>query len=179
MGAGATIHIMADKPIDWRPPFLRALRAVPVIQHACDRVGINRSNVARARQVDPEFEAEFQEALEAGIDAAEAEAYRRAVEGWHEPVIDKGRLAYAYERQENGEFTLKLDEHGQPIPLTVNKKSDRLLEFVLVGRRRGTYGNKQEISGPNGAPLAVVDETKKAARVAALLALAKERQDVA
>ena len=166
------------KPIDWKPVFIEALRHMPVIRHACEAAGVHRVTAWRLREADAEFAAEWDAAMEDGIDKAEQEAYRRAVDGWHEPVIDKGRLAWAYRRKEDGTFEPVLDDNGQPVPLTVRKHSDGLLSFVLKGRRRNVYGDKTELTGANGGPVTVLDETKKAARIAALMELAKVRKDI-
>lgn len=180
---------MADKHFDWKPAFLAALREYPVIRHACDSVGVNRSTAWRAREGDELFAKEMDEALEDGVDKAEQEAFRRGVVGFEEPVIDKGRLAYRYERvvaaethAETGQpveterWTMALDEHGQPIPLTVRKHSDALLTLVLKGRRKAYSTDRTELTGSDGGPLQV-DEATRSARVAQLLALAQRRKD--
>lgn len=174
---------MTPYTLDWKPLFLAALREMPVIRHACEAVGINRSTAWRARETDESFRAGWDDAMEDAIDKAEQEALRRGVTGWHEPVIDKGRLAWAYERYETadpGVFDYRpvLDAKGQPVPLTIKKHSDALLQFVLKGRRRTTYGDKQEITGSEGGPIAILDDTKRAARLAALLAMAADRKDL-
>ena len=171
------------KPFDWKPAYLAALRQVPVIKHACEAAGIDRTTAWRARDDEAFAEAE-REAMEEGIDRAEAEAFRRGVVGFEEPVIDKGRLSYRYERYEvedidgrkEERWRMTLDEHGQPIPLTVRKHSDAMLGLVLKGRRKKVYADRTELTGPEGAPM-VIDETAKAARVAQLLALAQQRKD--
>lgn len=171
---------MANKPFDWKPAFLEALRNVPVIRHACDAVGINRVTAWRAREADEEFAKAWDDALEEGIDRAEQEAFRRAVVGFEEPVIDKGRLAYRYERSvdEDGKETFKpvLDDNGQPVPLTVRKHSDALLSLFLKGRRKKVYADRTELTGAEGGPVQAVDETAKAARVAQLMAMAQQRK---
>ena len=171
---------MAHHHFDWKPAFLAALRELPVISHACKAVGIERSTAWRARQNDETFAEAWDDALEEGIDRAEQEAFRRAVVGFEEPVIDKGRLAYRYERYEDEEgqehYRLVLDEHGQPIPLTVRKHSDALLALYLKGRRKKVYAERTEVTGADGGPVQQVDETAKAARVAQLLALAQQRK---
>ena len=169
---------MAHHHFDWKEAFLAALRDMPVVRHACDAVGIHRTTAWRAREADEQFAQDWDDAMEDGMDKAEQAAFRRGVEGWHEPVIDKGRLSYAYKRNEDGSYEPVLDDKGQPVPLTVRKHSDSLLQFVLKGRRRGTYGDKTELTGANGGPVAVVDDTKKAARIAALLELAKTRKEL-
>lgn len=169
---------MAHHHFDWKPAFLAALRDMPVVRHACEAVGIHRSTAYDARNADEQFAKEWDEAMEAGIDRAEQAAFARAVDGWHEPVIDKGRISYVYKRNEDGMFEMALDKDGQPIPLTIRKHSDSLLQFVLKGRRRSSYGDKTELTGANGGPVAMVDDTKRAARIAALLELAKTRRDI-
>ena len=175
---------MSSKPFDWKPPYLAALREIPVVAHGCKAVGIERSTAYRAREADEDFAKAWDEAMEEGVDRAEKEAFRRGIVGYEEPVIDKGRLAYQYERYETEDidghktehYRIRLDEHGQPIPLTVRKHSDAILALVLKGRRKKVYADRTELTGPEGAPV-VIDETAKAARVAQLLALAQQRKD--
>lgn len=173
---------MAHHHFDWKPAFLAALRDMPVVRHACEAVDIHRTTAWRAREADEEFATAWDDAMEDGMDKAEQAAFSRAVDGWHEPVIDKGRLAYAYERivDDDGKESYRpiLDAKGQPVPLTIRKHSDQLLQFVLKGRRRNVFGDKTELTGANGGPVAMLDETKKAARIAALMAMAKDRKDI-
>lgn len=174
---------MADKPFDWKPAYLAALRQVPVIKHACEAAGIDRTTAWRATKADEDFAEAEREAMEEGIDRAEQEAFRRGVVGFEEPVIDKGRLAYRYERYEapdvNGNLEEKwrmvLDANGQPVPLTTRKHSDALLGLVLKGRRKKVYAERTEITGADGAPMQI-DETMRSARVAQLLAMAERRK---
>jgi hypothetical protein len=146
-----------NKPFDWKPVFLEALRNVPVVRHACEVAGIGRTTAYEAREAGEAFAKAWDEALEEGIDRAEQEAFRRAVVGFEEPVLDKGRLAYRYERYEDEEgaehYRLVLDEHGQPVPLTVRKHSDALLALYLKGRRKAVYAERKELTGADGAAL--------------------------
>ena len=171
---------MAHHHFDWKPTFLAALRELPVIAHACKAVGIERSTAYRAREADPEFAQAWDEALEEGIDRAEQEAFRRAVVGYEEPVVHQGRLSYLYERyvDDDGkeQYRPALDANGQPVPLTVRKHSDALLALILKGRRKKIYAERTELTGADGGPVAQIDETAKAARVAQLLALAQRRK---
>ena len=152
---------MAEKHFDWKPAFLAALRELPVIAHACKAVDIERSTAYRAREADEGFAKAWDAAMEDGIDRAEQEAFRRGVVGFEEPVVDKGRLAYRYERYEapdvNGvvqeQWRMCLDDQGQPIPLTVRKHSDALLGLVLKGRRKSVYAERKELTGADGAAL--------------------------
>jgi hypothetical protein len=146
---------------NWKPAFLDALRVWPVVQQACTAANVCRSTAYRARMTDPTFAQEWDEAMEDGIDLAEAEAYRRAVRGFDEPVIHHGQLA--------------VDADGKP--LTVKRYSDRLLELILRGRRKDVYSQRIEQTGANGAPLIPTDETQRAMRIEALLTIAQRRKD--
>lgn len=146
-----------EHPFDWKPVVLAALREVPILGHAAKAAGIDRITVWRARESDEEFAKAYDDAMEQGIDRAEQEAFRRAVQGYEEPVIDKGRLAYAYERyvDEEGKegYRPLLDANGQPIPLTVRKHSDQLLGLILKGRRKKVYADRTELTGADGGPM--------------------------
>lgn len=143
--------------VDWKPAFLASLASVPVVQRACDAVGIERCNAYRARKADKAFAEAWDEALEAGIDKAEAELFRRAVDGFEEPVIDKGRLIHRYHRRVdsdgNEHWDLLLDAHGQPVPLTIRKHSDTLLALIMKGRRKKVYAERTELTGADGEPV--------------------------
>lgn len=144
---------MAHHPFDWKPIFLAALREVPVVSRACDAVGIERSTAYRAREADEQFAKDWDDAMEVGIDRAEAEAFRRAVEGtekgvWHQGVQVGTERVY----------------------------SDALMSLVLKGRRKKIYADRTELTGADGGPVVPVDETTRSARVAQLLALAERRK---
>jgi hypothetical protein len=171
---------MSRHMFPWREAFLAALREMPVVQHACDAVGIERSTAYRSRQVDDEFAKAWEEAMEAGVDRAEQEAFRRGVVGFHEPVIDKGHLCFVYERYlddaQQEQWRMKLDDNGQPVPLTIRKHSDQLLALILKGRRKQVYAERTEVTGADGGPVAT-DNTVRATRVAALLEAARRRKE--
>lgn len=172
---------MAFHPFPWYDAFLAALREWPVVQHACDVVGIERSTAYRYRHANEEFAKAWDEAMEAGIDRAEKEALRRAVEGEAEPVIYQGQPTYVlvtdeagypvYDTVQEERYTLddkgkritelvdvkrprrKLDANGQPIVMTVRKRSDSLLAFLLKGRRKSVYAERIEQTGADGGPV--------------------------
>ncbi len=93
------------------------------------------------------FSAAWDNAIEEGVDGLEAIARHRAVHGIDEPVIHKGELAYRRQpisraahlrASEHGIEVvgeLELDAHGEPIPLTVRRPSDRLMEILLKAHR--------------------------------------------
>lgn len=148
---------MSHHPFPWQEAFLAALRQMPVVQHACDTVGIQRCTAYRARKADDALREAWDEAMEAGVDRAEQAAFKRGVDGFEEPVIDKGRLCFVYERyldeSEQEQWRMKLNANGQPIPLTVRKHSDAMLSLVLKGRRKQVYADRTELTGANGGPV--------------------------
>lgn len=172
---------MSKIPYDWKTPFLAALENVPVVSHAARAAGVDYRNVWTVRKNDPEFAKAWDEALEAGIDKAEQEAFRRAVVGFEEPVIHQGRLAYLYERylddDGNEHYRPVLDDNGQPVPLTTRKHSDSLLALILRGRRKKVYAERTEITGAEGGPVTHLDDTTRSARAAQLLAIAQARKE--
>lgn len=184
---------------EWRDAFLEALRTVPVVQHACDAAGVNRSTAYAARKGDKEFATAWDEAMEAGIDCAEKEAFRRAVQGFDEPVIWQGQLIPVWARDAKGEVVTRVrystdpktrkrvrtmvpvqatDGAGRPMWLTQRRHSDQLLVTILKGRRKAVYSERTELTGADGKPMEM-DATTKAARIAALMAAAKQRRAAA
>ena len=121
----------------WREPFLEAIRHIPVIAHGCRVAGISQDQVYKTRKNDPEFARAFEEAMEYGVDRAESEAFRRAVDGWEEPVIAQGRLVRGDKDQ----------------PLMQRKYSDTLLTVVLKARRKAYGTQRTELTDGNGDPI--------------------------
>lgn len=167
---------MSHHPFPWKEPFLAALRKMPVVQSACDTVGIERSTAYRARQGDQAFAEAWEEAMEAGIDLAEQAAIQRGVLGFEEPVIYQGIPSTTVLRDATGEPVLDAMGEMVRVPLTVRKYSDSLLALVLKGRRKKVYAERTELTGADGGSLALTDETSRAARLAQLLALAQARK---
>lgn len=166
---------------DWKSVFLSTLAKVPVVTTACVAAGVSRVLAYNERRDNKAFEAAWNDAIEDGIDNAEAEAYRRGVTGFTEPLTYQGQISYETEKyidaDGNDKHRFALDPDGLRIPITVRKHSDPMLQFFLKGRRRTVYGDKQELTGPGGGALTLVDETQKSARLAALLALAQQRKE--
>lgn len=151
---------------------------------SCRAVGVKYNTMMALKSKDGDFEAACDEALEESYDYLEAEARRRAFHGVEDPVVYQGQLTPIFERNDDG--TIKVDDDGRPVMerdangapkfLTVRKYSDSLAQFLLKGYRRRKFGDKQEITGADGGALTVIDETKKAARIASLLATAAARK---
>lgn len=182
----------------WIHPFLRALTQTGVVASACRAVGVSTATVYNLRQTDDGFRTLWEQALEDATDVMEAEARRRAIDGVEEPIVHKGMFTPAWEYDANGQIVMdfvdtgmtdKDDEpimqerprqarnpDGSPKYLTVNKKSDPMLMFLLKGYRQRFSTERTEITGRDGEPLAIIDPTKRAARIAALMDLAGKRK---
>lgn len=99
-------------PEEARARAIEALKNGLSMVAAADAAGVSRVAIWKWRRDDEEFAKQVEDAIEAGTDRLEDEAYRRA-RGWNEPVFNKD---------------------GDPIGEKFNA-SDRLMEFMLSGRR--------------------------------------------
>lgn len=186
----------------WINPFLEALKRTGIVSRACDAVGVLTGTVYSLRKRDADFAAAWDDALEVAVDRLESEAWRRAHDGVEEPIVYQGQLTPLWERDELGhviEDTVirvvtndkgereerahqvprqQLDEQGRPKFLTVRKHSDPLLMFLLKGLRKKFATERTEVTGADGGPVQMSD-TDRAARLAQILAVAKQRQQAA
>ena len=177
--------------------FLQALAATGVVAAACRAAGVSSTTVYQRKRTDADFATMWDNAMEDAADEMEIEARRRAIDGVEEPIVHKGQFTPEWARDASGEIIVEeydtglKTEDGKPIMgrrgiqarnpdgsprwLTVNKKSDPMLMFLLKGARAKFSTERTELTGKDGAPL-VIDSSKRAARVAAILAMAKDRQ---
>lgn len=117
--------------------YLAALRTGVTVAEACGAGGFTlRAGAAWRDPKDVRFDAEFAtahvEAYEMGTAVYEAEARRRAIEGWVEPVYQQGK---------------KVGE--------VRKFDSSLLQMKLKARKPTEYRERMsvEASGPGGGPI--------------------------
>ena len=110
-----------------RAAFLEAVAAGWSVTEAANRAGVARQRFYDLRQADDVFYREWQEADEQGVDAIRDEIRRRAVDGWDEPVYQRGELA-GY----------------------IHRKSDRLLELEAK-RRDPAYRDNPRVDLSLGA----------------------------
>ena len=131
--------------------FLDTLRETANVTVAARSVGISPATAYKHRRDDALFAERWDEAINEAVDMLEAEAHRRAFQGTEEPVFYQGcEVGY------------------------VRKYSDPLTMFLLKAHRPDKYRErsevKQEISGDMR-----LNDTTRAARLAALLQLAQKR----
>lgn len=115
-----------------RHTFLETLRDTANVSAAARAASVNRRTVYSWRDENPDFAADWDEALEEATDALEAEARRRALDGVAKAVFYQG------------------EECG-----TVQEYSDTLMTLLLKAHRPDKYKERSsnEWSGPGGAPL--------------------------
>jgi hypothetical protein len=114
----------------WTDAFLAHLAETGILTDAAEAAGVDRTNVWRRRQDDPEFARQVDEAIDMAADKLEREARRRALEGVVEPVYQGGLLIG-----------------------TKTVYSDSLLALLLKGRRKKVFAERIEQTGADGGPM--------------------------
>ncbi len=104
--------------------FLEVVRTTCNVSEAARAIGMARQSLYDARTRDNEFARLWHQAIEEAADCLEREAWRRAVEGWDEPVFYQGKAVGA-----------------------VRKYSDRMLELLLKGHRPEKFKDRHEVTG--------------------------------
>lgn len=128
--------------------FLKAFAQRGNVGGACEQSGVAPEAVAAwsdpnivGEKAANAFKAQMDHADELFADTLVDEAVKRGRDGHQEPVIFQGQLMYQIDPL-TGEA--KVDDHGNPIPLTLTKRSDtvllRLLEARSEGFKRGLGG---------------------------------------
>ena len=133
-------------PDSWRAAFLAELAATGNVSHSARVASVNKTTVYSHRDSDPEFAAQWREAIDESNDALEAEARRRAVDGVSEPVVYQGELAGHWIDAE-GNVVSEDTEGARFVPLTVKKYSDTLLIFLLNGNRPEKFRQNVKLTG--------------------------------
>jgi hypothetical protein len=100
--------------------FLAAIQVMPLVKRAAKAAGVHRSSHYRKLKSCPAYAETFQEAQMIGIDFIWDLAVERAVLGWEEPLVYRGRIS------------LRRDPAtGAMIPVMVRKFDNHLLMFLL------------------------------------------------
>jgi len=121
---------MSEIPPKDRALFLGLLRLEPNVTKAARAAGYAPATLRRLRERDPGFGAEWDEALDEGIEALEAEAHRRAKDGVLRPIYQKGDLV--------GHETVY---------------SDQLIMFLLKAHRPEKYRERSDVKSTQGGVL--------------------------
>lgn len=153
----------------WRRPFLDALREFGVVSYAAEAAGVDRTAVYKARDRNARFAAEWDEALAEATDALELEARRRAHDGVRRLKFHRGYPIMVPLLGDDGRPVLEdavdpagnpiLDKEGNPkqtpvmVPYVEHEYSDTLLIFLLKNWNKEKYGDKVQLSTPDGQPL--------------------------
>ena len=114
---------LRPRRISQRERFLAEFAKHGNIKLACEYARIDRSRHYEWLREDPEYAARFEEARQDAINTLEAEAHRRAVKGWQEPVIYQGSIAIGKNKK----------------PVTITKFDSTLLIFLLKGAAPEKY----------------------------------------
>ena len=112
--------------------FLTALAQHGIVTRAATAAGLSRAAIYQQRARYESFAEDWQNALDTAADTLEAEARRRGVEGWDEPVWHQGVQCGA-----------------------VRKYSDRLLERLLAAKRP-EFRNQPVVQVTQGGDLAAI-----------------------
>ncbi|GAB6853055.1 hypothetical protein [Asaia astilbis] len=121
--------------------FLDQLRKTGNASEAARAAGIDRKTAYNWRKNDEQFSDHWTQALEEATDLLEAEARRRAIEGYDEPVLYAGRLI--------------CDAEGRPV--TRKRYSDGLLRMLLRANRPSNYAEVQSCSEAPGAEFSLTE----------------------
>lgn len=112
-----------SKPLSLTPArrrkFLDALSETGDVSAAAKAAGLSRGEALRLREEDESFRSVWDDANESAVDALEAEARRRALEGDEEDIYYRGEVV------------------GTKI-----RKSDGMLEFLLKAYRPEKFASK-------------------------------------
>lgn len=118
-----------------RERFLDALATGVSVAKAALAGGVSRATVYRWREADEAFAQLWDDAYEAGTDALEDEARRRAVEGTQKPVFYKGEVV------------------GH-----VREYSDTLLAMQLNARRPEKYRTNHKVEMTGGVKITIAPD---------------------
>lgn len=126
--------------------FLRAFAQRGIILEGCRIAGVSRGAVEHWRETSEWFQELFLIAVEEAADRIEGEAFRRAVDGYDEPVIYQGLPTMVTDAQT-----------GESHQLFVRKFSDPLLQTLLKGARPEKYRDNHKVDiGTSGGGVLIV-----------------------
>jgi len=124
--AAARVAAIAEK----KASFLKNYEAIGTVSGAAVQTPCDRRHVYDWLEDDPAFAEAFGHSRERAVDLAEQELRRRGIAGVDRPVFQGGKRVG-----------------------TIREYSDACLIFYLKGRRKDVFGEKRELSGPDGGPI--------------------------
>lgn len=128
--------------------FIEHLSASANVTASAHVAGGCRRSFYNWRARDEDFAAEWDEALQRGLDALEDEGIRRAMGGTPRYVVSMGKIV--------------LDPDGKP--LVEHVASDTLLMFFLKARRPEIYRDRATVDLNVGDLAALIEDGRKRAR---------------
>ncbi len=150
--------------------FLNALSSGMNITAAAKVAGYHRRTVYRWRDEDPEFAAEWEQAIESNLDALEGALYERATEGMTEYVVHDGKILFCWvdeggnvvepeprdKDEPRDEYMTRMAERGlNRKPVVKRKFSDTGAIFLLKGGRKQKYSERTEHTDQHGQAIEV------------------------
>jgi hypothetical protein len=123
-------------PKRWVKPFLDHLRQHGCITHAAEFANIRRDCAYKAAKRHPLFKRAMDACILESNDRIWAEARRRAVDGYNEPVFYKGQLMGIWMDETNNQVEPETPG-ARYVPLTKKIYSDTLLLALLRARVPG------------------------------------------
>lgn len=120
----------------WHARWLEAFELTANVTEACQATGIARKTAYNHREQFPEFKDAWLRAEAVAADKLEREAWRRAVEGWEEPVF--GSLG---------------NNSGSGEVGRIRKYDSTMLIFLLKGHKPEKFRERQEIKHEGAVPV--------------------------
>jgi hypothetical protein len=114
--------------------FLHHLRETASAKAAAEATGVSYTTAKRARHEDLDFALAWDDAVSDAYDQMLPEAYRRAMLGPEQPVVQGGRVVGTIDKVT-----------GEEKPLTVRVPSDRLMEVMLKWRMPQAFATRVDV----------------------------------
>lgn len=138
-------------PEPWKPVFLKALREELSVTNAVALAGIAWSTAYLHRKKDPEFGAAWDECWTQNVDDLEASAFKRAKDGWLEPVYQNGQLV-GEKRCYDNRLTWNFLQKWRPERYADEAKGNETIEALALLVAQQVQGARFATGGVGAAP---------------------------
>jgi hypothetical protein len=132
-----------------REKFLEALALGWSVTHAAGLAGRSRQRFYELREADEAFAEAWSQAIDAGTDVLEDEAKRRAVDGWDEPIYQRGDLVGHVRRYSDNLLALLLRARR---PAIYRENAGIELKTPAVFVLDSSFGRERDIEAPQVKP---------------------------